>query len=129
MQRDNYRPRKKVTSFCGLQQPTESVLMGTPFMSQDEGDKARLKDQILLDSGSGVSATFMNKDMVHTLRQTTKPIIMNTNAGDALLDKVATVPGWGEVHFHEEGMANIFGLSHMAKKHRVTMDSAIENAF
>ena len=82
-----------------------------------------------MDSGSGVKATFMNPDMVHNIRPTSNPINMTTNAGNTLLDTVATVPGWGEVHFHKDGMANIFGLYHMTLKYRVTFDSKKENAF
>ena len=88
-----------------------------------------LKDQIILDSGSGVKATFMNRDMVHDIKPSKEPIVMATNAGATLLDKSAEVPGWGQVHFHEDGMANIFGLSHTVQMYRVTFDSEVENAF
>ena len=50
----------------------------------------------------------MNPELVHNVRPTSTPINMATNAGEILLDKIATVPGWGDVHFHEDGMANVF---------------------
>ena len=119
MQRISYRPRRDVKNFMGFQQAKHYCFNQccNPIVEQVE-----LKDQILLDCGSGVKATFMNPDMVHNIRPTSNPINMTTNAGNTLLDTVATVPGWGEVHFHKDGMANIFGLHHMTQKHRVTFD-------
>ena len=39
------------------------------------------------------------------------------------------MPGQGNVIFNGMGMANVLGLSAMVEKYRVTMDTAVENAF
>ena len=44
-------------------------------------------------------------------------------------NKVAQVPGFGQVWYNEKAIANIFGLSDLKKKHRVTYDSTKEDAF
>ena len=112
-----------------FQQPHNgSVCQPACSLSQSEL-QVQLKDQLLLDSASTIDATIMNPDKVHNIRPNKKPIVMATNAGEMLLDKVATMPGQGNVTFNGIGMANVLGLSAMVAKHRVTMDTAVENAF
>ena len=130
MQRSSYRPRRNVTSFMGFQHPSEEQQCQACYMTCPEEDKVELKDLLLLDSGSTIKATITNKEMVHNIRPNPEPIAMSTNSGEALLDTLATVPGLADdVHFHEQGMANILGLYHMTLKCRVTMDTAVENCF
>ena len=46
------------------------------------------------------------------------------------MDEECDVPGKrGPCYIDEKQMANIFSLFHMAKDHRITMDTAKENAF
>jgi hypothetical protein len=52
-----------------------------------------------------------------------------TNAGTRTTKKIAKVPGYGTVWYDETAIANIFGLSELKKKHRVTYDSEKEDAF
>ena len=56
-------------------------------------------------------------------------MIMSTNGGEAFLNKEGDVPGYGACYVDAKQMANIFGLFHMSKQHRITMDTDIENAF
>jgi hypothetical protein len=69
----------------------------------------------LLDNGSTLSL-FGNPDMV-------------TNAGTKTTKQVADIPGFGTVWYDETAIANIFGLSDLKKKHRITFDSEKEDAF
>ena len=92
-------------NFMGFQQVKHHCFHQCCSPIQGQVQQVELKDQILLDSGSGVKATFMNADLVHNVRPTSAPINMTTNGGETLLDEIATVPGWGDVHFHEDGMA------------------------
>ena len=54
---------------------------------------------------------------------------MSTNAGSKRNDAKAEVPGIGDVWFDKEAIANILSLHLLAKKHRITYDSAKEDAF
>ena len=87
------------------------------------------EDVCYLDSGSAIKGTWKNKNALSNIRPAENPIIMGTNAGSALLDTEGDVPRWGTVHVNENGLANILGLSEIAKKYRVYYDSDSENAF
>ena len=87
-----------------------------------------LKDEILLDTGSTLGATFMNPG-VRGIKASKTPIKMSTNAGVKLLTSEGEVPGFGMAWFDPTQMANIFGFSKLVDKHRVTYDSALEDAF
>jgi hypothetical protein len=50
------------------------------------------------------------------------------NAGTKMTKQVADVPGFGTV-WYDDAIANIFGLSDLKKKHRITFDSEKEDAF
>jgi hypothetical protein len=45
-----------------------------------------------------------------------------------MINKEADVPGFATVWFDPQQMANIFGFAAMADKHRITCDTAVENA-
>jgi hypothetical protein len=88
-----------------------------------------LKDVILLDSGSSIGATFMNADLVTNIKMAKQPVAMNTNAGTKVIGLEGKVKGFGTVYYDPSMMANIFGLSEMVDRCRVTFDSAVEDAF
>jgi hypothetical protein len=53
---------------------------------------------------------------------------MNTNGGKLIVRRTGVVPDFGRVWYDPKMMANILGLYyHMTKKHRCTMDTAVEN--
>ena len=54
---------------------------------------------------------------------------MHTNAGSKESSQQATVPGFGNVWFHEDAIANIFGFGDLVSKYRITYDSEKEDAF
>jgi hypothetical protein len=51
------------------------------------------------------------------------------NAGVMSTSLVGDLPGYGEVWYHKNGIANILSLACMKKKHRVTYDSENGNSF
>ena len=80
-----------------------------------------LRNKIILDSGCTIGATFMNPDLLTDIGPSDNPIRMSTNTGNMRLDTEGT--------FDESMIANILGFSHVKKKHRITYDSAVEDAF
>jgi len=54
---------------------------------------------------------------------------IHCNAGTATTRLVRNLPGYGEVWFHPEGIANILSLSKVKEKYRVTFDSKNGNRF
>ena len=91
-------------------------------------DNTILKNNILLDSGSTLSI-FANPDLVQDIKTSTTMLEMATNGGTTMSNKVAQVPGFGQVWYNEKAIVNIFGLSDLKNKHRVTYDSTKEDAF
>ena len=89
---------------------------------------SHLKDWILLDSQSTVDY-FSNPTMVENIRRSDVPLHMATNAGTKKTHYKAQVPQYGEVWFDKDGIANIFSLASMIRRHRVVFDSAVEPAF
>ena len=115
----------KREGWCGFQykqtQATQLKQSGKSY----EG----LRDEIILDTGSTLPATFMNPEMVTGIQKTKFPLVMNTNAGSKVLDKQANVIGFGKAWFDEDQMANIFGFAGTVDRYKVTYDSSKEDAF
>ena len=102
---------------------------GHAIQLKQAGAPTDYKDQIILDSGSTIGATFMNPDLMMGIRPSQRPLYMSTNAGSKELKHEGEVPGFGMAYYDPTHIANIFGLNEMTKKYRVTFDSAVDNAF
>ena len=87
-----------------------------------------MKKVIMLDSGTTISL-FCNKELVTDVQESTELLNLSTNAGSKVIDKEATVRGFGTVKFDPSSIANIFGLHDLTKRYRVTFDSERDNAF
>jgi hypothetical protein len=72
---------------------------------------------------------FGNPDMVTNIRESKTNLELATNAGTKTTKQVADVPGFGTVWYDKTAIANIFGLSDLKKKHRITFDSEKDDAF
>ena len=107
---------------------TLQVTQGRSMFHDGQIDNTIMKNNILLDSGSTLSI-FGNPDLVQDIKTSKTMLEMATNGGTTLSNKVAQVPGFGQVWYNEKAIANIFGLSDLKKKHRVTYDSEKEDAF
>ena len=96
------------------------------FGKKEKLKETNLKDlkqgSIILDNGSTLSI-FGSPDMVTDIRESNVTLELSTNAGTREINKIANVPGFGTVWFDDEAIANIFGLSDLKMKHRVTYDS------
>jgi hypothetical protein len=58
--------------------------------------------------------------MVTNIRESKTTLELATNAGTKTTKQVADVPGFGMVWYDDTAIANIFGLSDLKKKHRIT---------
>ena len=87
-----------------------------------------LTNTILLDNGSSTSI-FANPRMVKDITTTDTPLQLITNGGEVTTDQKATVPGFGEVWYDTQSIANIFSFAELKDKHRITYDSNSEDAF
>jgi hypothetical protein len=85
-------------------------------------------NSILLGNGSTLSL-FGNPNMVTNIRESKTTLELATNAGTKTTKQVADVPGFGTVWHDKTAIANIFGLSDLKKKHRITFDSEKDDAF
>jgi hypothetical protein len=72
---------------------------------------------------------FGNPKMVTNIRESKPTLKLATNAGTRTTKKIANVPGYGTVWYDKTAIANIYGLSKLKKKNRVTYDSEKEDAF
>jgi hypothetical protein len=89
---------------------------------------SQMRYWILLDNQSSISV-FCNRDMVQNIRKSEFVMELATNGGVLKIRQRADLPGWGEVWFHEKAITNILSYAEMVDKHRITYDSANEDAF
>jgi hypothetical protein len=86
------------------------------------------KDWILLDSQSTTDA-FSNPKLLKDIHEVRGSLTIYTQAGKAMTKLRGTVPGYGEVWFCPDGIANILSLARVAKTRLVTFDSTNGNEF
>ena len=134
--KDESESNSKGTSWSGFARGVKGFCQAVPdeamqhtMSPYQNSEKFNLRDVLVLDSGSTIKGTFCNPDFLYNIRQAEKPMIMSTNGGKVFLNKEGDVPDYGACYIDQKQMANIFGLFHMSKEHRITMDTDIENAF
>ena len=124
------RSRGRTSWFNGFMMYETSELKDRELVYKQSSKRLTgLEDKILLDSGSTIGGTFMNPDLLTDIRESDNPIQMSTNAGSKILDTEGTFEGFGDVWIDPTQIANILGFSHVKTKHRITYDSAVEDAF
>ena len=94
------------------------------------GDDGKTHAEWLVgDSGAGCSV-IANEDLLTDIAKApnNRTMTIHCNSGTTTIDQMGTLIGFGRVWFNPNGIANIVSLSEISKKHRVTMDSTIDNA-
>ena len=94
-------------------------------MHQEESD---LKNAMVLDSGSSVDL-MCNPDFLQDITISPSPCTLQTNGGQVQVVQQGVLPNYGPVPFHEDAVTNLMSLAKLTDKHRVTFDSAVDNAF
>jgi hypothetical protein len=87
-----------------------------------------MRTWILLDNQSSATI-FCNPRMINNIHKTNDRLDLQTNAGILSTNMKCDIPEWGEAWFNPNAITNIFIYAEMAKKHRITTDSAKDNAF
>jgi hypothetical protein len=86
------------------------------------------KTWILLDSQSTTDA-FSNPNLLKDIHEVPGSLTITTQAGKCVTKMRGTVPGYGEVWFCPNGIANILSLARVIKTRVVTFDSTDGNQF
>ena len=86
------------------------------------------KHWVLLDSQSTTDA-YSNPDLLVDIHEVKGSLTIHTQAGKAVTKLRGTVPGYGEVWFCPDGIANILSLANVSKTRSVKFDSTHGNQF
>ena len=122
--------RRGYQGFCANNQVSFHKNKGMDMFSN-------LKDVLILDSGSVFQGTIGNPDLIANIRPSRYPMGMSTNAGSKTLTLEGDILGMEDPEdpndeptwFDPTSIANVLSLAKLAKKHRITFDSAIDTAF
>ena len=102
--------------------------MQATLLTPDADAMKKMSEVITLDNGSTMSI-FCNPNLVTNIHEADITLELLTNAGSKKTRQQAYVPDFGKVWFDDQAIANIFGFKYLVKFHRITYDSAKEDAF
>ena len=85
---------------------------------------------LLLDSQASCNI-MCNTNLVTNIREHPegRTIRVHCNSGSVTLGVVADMAGYGTVWFYEDGIANCLSLARVSDTHRITLDTAVDQAF
>ena len=83
---------------------------------------------VLLDNQSTVNI-FFNGRLLRNIRTVKRKLTIYSTGGKSMTRQVGDLPGFGEVWYHPEGIANILSLALVKKLFRITYDSHSDNTF
>ena len=98
------------------------------FSQQDLQEQEDMENTMILDSGSSIDL-FCNASWLQDIKVSRESIDLSTNAGPLHVNKLGTLPAYGEVPFNRNAVTNIMSLAQAADKYKVTYDSSIDDAF
>ena len=99
------------------------------FNLQDGINGGRIpKHWVLLDSQSTTDA-YSNPELLTDIHEVKGSLTIHTQTGKAVTKLKGTVPGYGQVWFCPDGIANILSLANVAKTMEVKFDSSNGNQF
>jgi hypothetical protein len=81
------------------------------------------------ESRKTTTNAFSNPHLLKDIHQVRGSLTIHTQAGKAVTKLRGTVPGYGEVWFCPDGIANILSLARVAKSRLVTFNSTNSNHF
>jgi hypothetical protein len=82
-----------------------------------------------LTASLATTDAFSNPDLLQDIHEVRGSLTIHTQAGKAVTKLRGTVPGYGEVWYCPNGIANILSLAHVAKTRLVTFNSTNGNQF
>jgi hypothetical protein len=93
------------------------------FQIKDGVNSGQIPEEwILLDSQSTTDA-FSNPGLLKNVHEVRGNLTIHTQAGKAITKLQGIVPGYGQVWYCPNGIANILSLAHVVKTHLVTFNS------
>jgi hypothetical protein len=67
--------------------------------------------------------------MLRNIRTTERTMNIKCNAGVTRMNLIGDLPGYGEVWYNPQDIANILSLSKVEAQHHITYDSATDDGF
>ena len=83
---------------------------------------------LLLDNQATCNV-FCNAAYLRNIHETDSTLFIHTNSGVRQTNMMGELPGYGQVWFYEQGIANILSLAKVKKQFRVTYDSWAGGSF
>ena len=104
-------------------------LINQVHLSAPGKQRTKFLDCLVGDSGAGCSV-ISNRTMLTNIRKApgNKLMRIHCNSGVVETNRIGDLAGYGVVWYNPKGIANILSLGEASRKHRITMDSSIDNA-
>ena len=94
--------------------PSEGMRKSVTMMNTSNG----LYNKILLDTGS-VPNIFSNPEMLTDIKKSKNPMTVGTNGGELLVNQEGTVPGYGQVYYNKNAIANVMSFADLEDRYHV----------